>query len=58
MKFKDAELTGIPFRISVGTRDLADGVVEVVSRSTGRKDRVPLEQAVGHVQDLLAAARR
>jgi len=58
VKFKDAELTGIPFRISVGSRDLADGVVEVVSRSTGRKDRVPLEQAVGHVQDLLAAARR
>jgi prolyl-tRNA synthetase family II len=58
VKFKDAELTGIPFRISVGTRDLADGVVEVVSRSTGRKDRVPLEQAVGHVRDLLAAARR
>jgi prolyl-tRNA synthetase len=56
VKFKDAELTGIPFRISVGSRDLADGVVEVVSRSTGASERVPVEEAVPHVQALLAKA--
>src|SRR5215469_12114385 len=56
VKFKDAELTGIPFRISVGTRDLADGFVEVVSRSTGDSERVPVEEAVAHVQALLAKA--
>jgi prolyl-tRNA synthetase len=56
VKFKDAELTGIPFRISVGSRDLADGVVEVVSRSTGDSERVPVEEAVPHVQALLAKA--
>jgi prolyl-tRNA synthetase len=53
VKFKDAELTGIPVRVSVGSRDLADGVVEVVSRATGQKDRVPLDQVVTHVRDLL-----
>jgi prolyl-tRNA synthetase len=53
VKFKDAELTGIPVRVSVGSRDLADGVVEVVSRATGHKDRVPLDQVVTHVRDLL-----
>jgi prolyl-tRNA synthetase len=57
VKFKDAELTGIPFRIAVGSRDLAEGVVEVVSRSTGEKERVPVDQVVKHVQELLAAAR-
>jgi prolyl-tRNA synthetase len=57
VKFKDAELTGIPLRVSVGSRDLADGVVEVVSRSTGEKERVPVDQAVKYVQELLAAAR-
>ncbi len=57
VKFKDAELTGIPVRISVGSRDLADGLVEVVSRSTGERERVPVDQAVKHVQELLAAAR-
>ena len=58
VKFKDAELTGIPFRISVGSRDLADGLVEVVTRSNGEKERVPVEQAVKHVQDLLAGPGR
>jgi prolyl-tRNA synthetase family II len=57
VKFKDAELTGIPVRISVGSRDLADGLVEVVSRSTGERERVPVDHAVKHVQELLAAAR-
>jgi len=58
VKFKDAELTGIPFRINVGSRDLADGLIEVVSRSTGEKERVPVEQAVKYVQDLLAGPGR
>jgi prolyl-tRNA synthetase family II len=53
VKYKDSELTGIPVRISVGSRDLADGVVEVVSRATGEKERVPVGQAVKHVQELL-----
>jgi prolyl-tRNA synthetase len=55
VKFKDAELTGIPFRISVGSRDLAEGVVEVVTRSTGESERVPADEAVKHVLELLAA---
>jgi prolyl-tRNA synthetase len=57
VKFKDAELTGIPFRVAVGSRDLADGLVEVVSRATGEKERVPVDQVVKHVQELLAAGR-
>jgi len=56
VKFKDAELTGIPFRVAVGSRDLADGQVEVVSRATGDKERVPVDQVVKHVLELLAAA--
>lgn len=58
VKFKDAELTGIPFRISVGSRDLAEGLVEVVTRETGEKERVPVDQAVKHVLDLLAGPGR
>jgi prolyl-tRNA synthetase family II len=58
VKFKDAELVGIPFRISVGTRDLAEGMVEVVSRDTGERERVPVDQVVKHVQDLLPPRSR
>jgi prolyl-tRNA synthetase family II len=55
VKYADAELTGIPFRISVGSRDLADGVVEVTSRATGEKERVPVAGVVEHLRQLLAA---
>ena len=57
VKFADAELTGIPVRIAVGSRDLADGLVEVVRRSTGQKERVPVDEAVKHVREMLDAAR-
>ena len=55
VKYRDAELTGIPWRVSVGSRDLADGVVEVTSRKTGEKERVPVDQAVKHLQQVLSA---
>ena len=55
VKFRDAELTGIPFRVSVGSRDLADGVVEITRRATGEKVRVPVGEAVSRVREILAA---
>ena len=57
VKFKDAELVGIPVRISVGSRDLAEGMVEVVSRATGQRERVPVDQAAKYAQELLAGQR-
>ena len=54
VKYADVELIGIPFRISVGARDLADGVVEITSRVTGEKERVPVGQAATRLRELLA----
>ena len=45
VKFKDAELLGIPTIVVVG-RGLADGVVEVEDRRTGERTDVPLADAV------------
>ena len=53
VKYADAELVGIPFRISVGPRDLADGVVEITRRANGEKERIPVGEAVSHLQALL-----
>ena len=50
MKFKDADLIGVPFRIVVGKK-LAAGLVELVDRKT----RQALDVAVG---DAAAEARR
>jgi prolyl-tRNA synthetase family II len=57
VKYRDAELTGIPCRVSVGSRDLAEGVVEFAIRPTGEKERVPVAEAVRHVQQYLAGQR-
>ncbi|MDJ0623669.1 MAG: proline--tRNA ligase [Desulfocapsaceae bacterium] len=50
-KFKDADLLGIPYRITVGKRFLKDGVVELRSR----RDGVTEEMNAG---DLLAALNK
>jgi prolyl-tRNA synthetase len=48
VKFKDAELIGVPTIVVVG-KGLVDGVVEVKDRASGESEQVPLESAVGHV---------
>jgi prolyl-tRNA synthetase family II len=53
VKFKDAELTGIPCRLTVGSRDLADNLVEITTRASGEKERVALPDAVARIQALL-----
>jgi prolyl-tRNA synthetase len=42
VKFSDAELIGIPYRITVGPRGLSDGVVELLHRPDGAVEMVPL----------------
>ncbi len=48
VKFKDAELIGLPTIVVVG-RNLAEGVVEVRERASGERQDVPVDDAVGHV---------
>jgi len=56
VKYADAELTGIPFRVSVGSRDLAEGVVEITKRANGEKERVPVGEAVSWIRAAVGAA--
>jgi prolyl-tRNA synthetase len=55
VKFRDAELTGIPFRVTVGKRGLADGTVEVTTRATGETVKVAIGDIVAHLRDALAS---
>ncbi len=48
VKFKDAELIGVPTILTVG-RGLADGTVEVRDRATGERKEVPVADAVDHL---------
>jgi prolyl-tRNA synthetase len=49
VKFKDADLVGIPFRINVGKK-AAGGQVELVTRATGQSIDVGLHDAVAQVK--------
>src|ERR1700722_7456644 len=52
VKFKDADLAGIPFRITVGKK-VTEGTVEVVLRSTREVRDVTIATIVEHCQELL-----
>ena len=49
-KFKDAELIGIPMRITVG-KDIVDGKVEFVLRETGEKELIAVEDIEARVRE-------
>jgi prolyl-tRNA synthetase len=55
VKFRDAELTGIPYRVTVGKRGLADGTAELTERLTGETRKVALGQAAAEVTRLTRA---
>ncbi|MGE5137214.1 MAG: proline--tRNA ligase [Gemmatimonadota bacterium] len=55
VKFRDAELTGIPLRVTVGKRGLAEGVAEVTRRATGETVKAPLGEILPRVREALSA---
>src|SRR6478609_3054687 len=52
VKFKDAELIGVPTIVTVG-RGLADGNVEVRDRRTGERKDVPVASAVARITEIV-----
>jgi len=53
-KFKDADLIGIPYRITIGPRAMREGQVEIRLRRSGEDLRVPQEEAAPTIRRLLA----
>jgi prolyl-tRNA synthetase len=58
VKFKDADLIGIPIRIAVGKKGLADGKVEWKLRGGKAVELVPVAEVAAKAAALLAEARR
>jgi prolyl-tRNA synthetase len=56
VKFSDAELVGIPFRVTIGKRGLASGTAELTDRATGETVAVPLDDVAGRVRATVAQA--
>jgi len=50
IKFKDADLVGIPFRLTVGKK-LKEGKVELLHRATHQVEEIPLGEAVERIAE-------
>ena len=54
-KFNDADLLGIPYRVTIGKRGLLEGKVEIKDRATGVVESVPLDMAVCYVARMVSS---
>jgi len=54
-KFKDADLIGIPLRVTIGEKSLARGMVEVKRRYEAQATEAPLDAAIEKVMETLQA---
>jgi len=52
VKFKDADLIGIPWQIIIGERNLKDGLVELKSRRTKETKKVSAKEAVSKLKQI------
>jgi len=57
VKFADSELIGIPYRVTVGPRGVAEGVIELTTRRGMVKSEVPLGDLVGTVRAAVESRR-
>jgi|TARA_R110000850_G_scaffold138213_1_gene259288 prolyl-tRNA synthetase len=53
-KFATMDLIGLPWRITVGPRGLANGLVELTSRRTGETEEVTPQAAIARLKDIYA----
>ncbi|MCO5324577.1 MAG: proline--tRNA ligase [Marmoricola sp.] len=55
VKFKDAELLGVPTIVTVG-RGLADGEIEVKDRATGERRNLAVDTAAEQIREIVTAS--
>jgi prolyl-tRNA synthetase len=53
VKFKDADLLGIPVRITVGSKSLKEGNIEIKLRRESQSQKVPVKEAVNKTIELV-----
>jgi len=58
VKFKDADLIGIPIRVTIGPQKLARGQVEILRRRTRAVEDVALEAVVARLREIIEEETR
>jgi prolyl-tRNA synthetase len=51
-RFKDADLIGVPLRVTLGKRTVTDGTVDLRRRSGGAEETLPVGQAAARLAEL------
>ncbi len=57
VKFKDADLVGIPYRVTIGPKGLAEGVVELFRRRDGQKRDLPIAHSAETIVETILDER-
>jgi len=57
VKFADAELVGIPLRVTIGPRGIENGQLELTTRADGEQVDVPIDEVAGQLVELVATGR-
>lgn len=58
IKFKDADLIGVPLRITLGEKKVAGGLVEIKNRRTGKTFDVSIRDAAAEVKKMIGEERK
>ena len=58
VKFKDADLLGIPVRVTIGKKSIADGNVEVKLRSESDSIKVTVDKAAAKVTEIVISLKK
>jgi prolyl-tRNA synthetase len=58
VKFKDADLIGLPWRLAIGKKGLAEGIAEVKARRSGEVQKIKLDEASAFVAARVREERR
>jgi prolyl-tRNA synthetase len=58
VKFKDADLIGIPLRLTLSTKTMKENAVEVKDRRTGEVQMIKLDQAIPWVKNWIVSRKK
>jgi prolyl-tRNA synthetase len=58
VKFNDADLIGVPYRLTLGTKSIKEGVIEIFDRRTRQTEKVGREKTVARLKEVLDQAKR
>jgi prolyl-tRNA synthetase len=58
VKFKDSDLVGIPYRLAIGKKGVAEGVVEVKARRGAEVVKVKTDEVLGYLRERIERERQ